>query len=144
MEVNTVVKLGNLFMSFLFAYSASVQLNDTDWYFWFPFYSSASLISLIHGTEKARYPLWSILNLCFGLLLLIKVIIEAAPMTAILSLDMNERVVREKCGSFLVISTMGLQIQSMLNGKERERFNAIGICCIVLLSIGLCSKYFLA
>eukprot|EP00250_Pteridium_aquilinum_P005413 c15504_g1_i2 orf=265-705(-) len=117
-------QLGCFFMAGLFAYSASVQLDDIDWYFWLPFYSSASLISLTHGVANARYPLWALLNFFFGLLLFIKVVLEAAAMGAILSLDMNERVVREKLGSLLVILAMVLQLQTMLNGKA-AKFHAL-------------------
>ncbi|KAJ8621044.1 hypothetical protein MRB53_029573 [Persea americana] len=37
----------SLFMASLFAYSASVQFNDPDWYFWFPLYASASVVNLL-------------------------------------------------------------------------------------------------
>ncbi|KAI5072170.1 hypothetical protein GOP47_0012276 [Adiantum capillus-veneris] len=127
-------------MAALFAYSASVQLDDVDWYWWLPFYASASLISFAHGFAHARYLLWALLNMFFGLLLFIKVILEAAPIGAMLSLDMNERVVREKLGSFLVIAAMALQLQT--NGTA-SKLNALGIWIFIVTSIVLCTTYFL-
>ncbi|MCO5564158.1 hypothetical protein L7F22_017814 [Adiantum nelumboides] len=115
-------------MAALFAYSASVQLDDVDWYWWLPFYTSASVISFAHGLVDTKYPLWALLNLFFGLLLFIKVILEAEPIGAIWSLDMNERVVREKLGSFLVMAAMALQLQTMSNGAA-ARLNALGKHC---------------
>ncbi|WJX95328.1 hypothetical protein P8452_76663 [Trifolium repens] len=80
-------------MSTLFAYSASVQLNDHDWYFWFPLYS--------------RF--WS--------------------------LDLSERVVREKIGSILVVISTILQLKAASNvQKDISNIVKYGMLILVIFS----------
>ena len=102
-----------------------------DWYFWLPLYASASIVSFMHTLAPKKYPLWTILTLLFGILLFFKVIIEAIEMDALFSMDMQQRIVREKWGSFLVAYAMALQLQSVLNTKT-SKLHFLGITCIFL------------
>ncbi|KAK7359935.1 hypothetical protein VNO77_01904 [Canavalia gladiata] len=111
-------KLFNLcsfLMATLFAYSASVQLNDPNWYFWFPLYSCACLINLTNGivSRKLNRPIATI-TLWVGLLLYIKVVLEdfVYEIAGFWSLDLSQRVVREKIGSMLVVISIILQIEA--------------------------------
>ncbi|CAJ2635522.1 unnamed protein product [Trifolium pratense] len=108
-------------MSTLFAYSASVQLNDHDWYFWFPLYSSACLINLTNciKTTKLNKPIATI-TLWIGILLYIKVVLEdfIYEIAGFWSLDLSERVVREKIGSILVIISTILQMKAASNVQK--------------------------
>lgn len=106
------------YMGILFAFSASVQLNDQDWYLWLPLYSLASVVNMmtvvnVNRPSCSRY----IIDITFwlGLALFVKVVIEAClwetnglKWREFLSLDMERRVVREKTGSGLVIISMWL------------------------------------
>ncbi|XP_057500095.1 uncharacterized protein LOC130784282 isoform X1 [Actinidia eriantha] len=105
----------SVLMALLFALSASVQFNDPDWYFWFPLYAIACVVNLVNGVSTynimrsvSKFTLW------LGFFLLFKVLIEdfVQGIAGFWSLDMRERVVREKFGSGLVISSMFLQLQA--------------------------------
>lgn len=136
--------LCSLLMASLFAYSASVQLNDSgtvillpfsyctvyknpsklnfsisfflflDWYFWFSLYGGASVVNLVNWAisskaikHVAEGALW------LGIFLFIRVIAESTlvdGVTGFWSLDLSERVIREKIGSGLVIISMILQL----------------------------------
>ncbi|KAF3338363.1 transmembrane protein 220 [Carex littledalei] len=108
----------SLLMSLLFAYSALVQLNDPDWYFWLPLYSSAFLVNLLKvgmPSKKRTLILVAQLTLVGGNLLFVKVVIEAlisGGLSAFWSMDMRERVVREKVGSGLVVLFMLLHFKA--------------------------------
>ncbi|KAK9108772.1 hypothetical protein Sjap_016832 [Stephania japonica] len=105
--------LCSLSMASLFAYSASVQLNDPDWYFWFPLYAFASTVNLFNCispskivNKVANTALW------LGVFLFVKVVIEdfMFELAGFWSLDLRKRVVREKIGSGLVVISMFLQL----------------------------------
>ncbi|KAF3438850.1 hypothetical protein FNV43_RR17125 [Rhamnella rubrinervis] len=105
--------LCSLLMATLFAYSASVQLNDPDWYFWFPLYSGACIVNLLNWIVSTRTishvasaALW------LGIYLFIKVVVEdfMDATSGFWSLDLSERVIREKAGSGLVVISMVLQL----------------------------------
>ncbi|XP_027347938.1 uncharacterized protein LOC113859332 [Abrus precatorius] len=107
--------LSSLLMATLFAYSASVQLNDPDWYVWFPLYSCACLINLtncIISTKLKR--LIAKIVLWVGILLHMKVVFEdfVHELAGFWSLDLSERVVREKIGSLLVVISSILQMEA--------------------------------
>ncbi|XP_057416490.1 uncharacterized protein LOC130711057 [Lotus japonicus] len=117
----------SLLMATLFMYSASVQLNDPDWYFWFPLYSCASLINItncIMITTKlnrliAKTALW------IGILLYLKVVVEdfVYGIAGFWSLDLSKRVVREKIGSVLVVLSTFLQMEAskFQNDPQKNR-----------------------
>uniref|UniRef100_A0A5B7BS30 Transmembrane protein n=1 Tax=Davidia involucrata TaxID=16924 RepID=A0A5B7BS30_DAVIN len=108
--------LCSLQMASLFAFSASVQFNDPDWYFWFPLYATACVVNLVNGVSiyKIIRPIAK-LALWLGVLLFIKVVIEdfVDGIAGFWSSDMRERVVREKFGSGLVVISMFLQLEAL-------------------------------
>lgn len=141
--------VSSLLMEFLFAYSASVQLNDSgiclffslslkimlnftscvfhaDWYLWFPLYALASAVNLINSrricNKSRRIRQMTSTALSLGLFLLVKVITEdvITERVGILCLDLTHRVVREKIGSGLVIASMVLQLQASCS-KRKEK-----------------------
>ncbi|XP_068311539.1 uncharacterized protein, partial [Pyrus communis] len=108
----------SLLMASLFAYSASVQLNDPDWYFWFPLYLGACVVNLVIWAvsskaikQVAEAALW------LGIFLFVKVTAESA--SGFLSLDLSERVIREKVGSGLVIISMLLQLAASKSSSAK-------------------------
>ncbi|KAL1219064.1 hypothetical protein V5N11_003947 [Cardamine amara subsp. amara] len=128
----------SLLMAFLFAYSASVQLNDPDWYFWFPLYTLACVVNLINCrrriTKSRRIKLMMRTSLSLGLFLFVKVVAEdvITEKVGVLSLDLTHRVVREKIGSGLVIASMVLQLKaSSLKPID------FGMVAIVIFGFGL-------
>ncbi|XP_074564117.1 uncharacterized protein LOC141820659 [Curcuma longa] len=148
-----VLSACSIFMSILFAYSASVQLNDPDWYLWLPFYAFASGVDLLYVGFAASRRLRQVasLVLCGGVLLLVKVVVEdyvGGGGCGLLSLDMRERVVREKLGSGLVVLSMSLQLKvSSDEGKVEERQSSArlaesGIVALVAVSIALSLHFF--
>lgn len=146
-----------LLMAALFAYSASVQLNDpgtlifvtflllhcwqqsklifsafflffflSDWYFWFPLYAIACVVNLVNWAisskkikQVAEAALW------LGMFLFIKVVAEdyVSGVSGFWSLDLRERVIREKIGSGLVIISMVLQLMASLSSPESPSQN---------------------
>ncbi|KAM6564519.1 hypothetical protein CsatB_024517 [Cannabis sativa] len=103
----------SLAMAALFAYSASVQLNDHDWYFWLPLYSGASIVNLVSWVISSK-PINHLGEavLCLGIFLFIKVVMEdiGDGISGFWSMDLSERVIREKIGSGLVVISMILQL----------------------------------
>ncbi|KAF9620210.1 hypothetical protein IFM89_010945 [Coptis chinensis] len=101
-------------MAFLFASSAAVQLNDPDWYLWFPLYTTASLVNLLRNTSTSR-TVKQTAKLAFwlGTFLFLKVVIEdyVDELAGFGSLNLEERVVREKVGSGLVMISMLLHLE---------------------------------
>jgi hypothetical protein len=110
-------------MAFLFAYSASVQLNDPDWYFWFPLYTLACVVNLINYRRRIKLMMMRT-ALSLGVFLLVKVIAEdvITEKVGVLSLDLTHRVVREKIGSGLVIASMVLQLQASSSSSKTIDF----------------------
>ncbi|PIA55594.1 hypothetical protein AQUCO_00700121v1 [Aquilegia coerulea] len=122
-ESTKLFKSCSLLMAFLFAYSASVQFNDpvrvlhdySDWYLWFPLYASACVVNLLlHNIFKtcktiAKVAFW------LGVFLFVKVVIEdyVNELAGFWSLDLEERVVREKIGSGLVVISMLLHLEAL-------------------------------
>ncbi|KAI6673065.1 hypothetical protein NL676_000971 [Syzygium grande] len=147
-------RICSLLMGLLFAYSASVQLDDPDWYFWLPLYSFACLVnltSLVFFTSKL-VPSIGRLALWLGLFLFIKVVVEGYrhKIAGFWSLDMRERVVREKFGSGLVVFSMFLHLEATSNqmglftGKDEEvaKFVELGQMILVGISYGLSLVFF--
>ncbi|RID47969.1 hypothetical protein BRARA_I04522 [Brassica rapa] len=134
--------VSSLLMAFLFAYSASVQLNDSDWYLWFPLYALASAVNLINSrricNKSRRIRQMTSTALSLGLFLLVKVITEdvITERVGILCLDLTHRVVREKIGSGLVIASMVLQLQASCS-KRKEKSVDFGMAATVIFGYGL-------
>ncbi|AEC07485.1 putative TMEM220 protein [Arabidopsis thaliana] len=125
----------SLLMAFLFAYSASVQLNDPDWYFWFPLYTLACVVNLINYRRRIKLMMMRT-ALSLGVFLLVKVIAEdvITEKVGVLSLDLTHRVVREKIGSGLVIASMVLQLQASSSSSKTIDF---GMVATVIFGYGL-------
>ncbi|XP_015890190.3 uncharacterized protein LOC107424829 [Ziziphus jujuba] len=102
-----------LLMATLFAYSASVQLNDPDWYFWFPLYAGAFVVNLLNWIiPSSTISHVAAISLWLGIYLFIKVVVEdfMNSISGFWSLDLSERVIREKVGSGLVVLSMILHL----------------------------------
>ncbi|CAI0554363.1 unnamed protein product [Linum tenue] len=104
-------------MGALFAYSASVQLNDPDWYFWFPLYTGACAVNLMNVAAATSNPVSrriAEVTLWAALFLFCKVVVEdlATGTAGLWSLDLRERVVREKIGSGMVFVSMVLHFKA--------------------------------
>ncbi|KAF5752943.1 hypothetical protein HS088_TW01G00861 [Tripterygium wilfordii] len=134
-------------MASLFAYSASVQFNDPDWYFWLPLYACAFFVNLVNWVflfnstirQIAKLALW------LGLFLFVKVVIEGfvSGAAGFWSLDLSERVVREKIGSGLVVTSMILHLEaSSSEAKLRPRYIEHGMTILVGISYGLPFAFF--
>ncbi|CAK7339487.1 unnamed protein product [Dovyalis caffra] len=154
MATTIVFSLCSLLMAALFGYSASVQLNDPDWYFWFPLYACACVVNLLNWAisnttirQIAKVTLW------FGIFMFLKVFIEdfVSGTVGFWSLDLSERVVREKTGSGLVVISMILHLEAssepkhpMIPRKRREfpRFVEYGMAILVIFSFGLPFVFF--
>ncbi|KAK6924293.1 TMEM220 protein [Dillenia turbinata] len=120
--------LCSLLMALIFAYSTSVQFNDSDWYFWIPLYASACVVHLMNMHYKFDYkPTKPIakLALCLGIFLFIKVVLEdfVNGIAGFWSLDLRERVVREKIGSGLVVISMLLHLEALSITRESTKGN---------------------
>nr|DAD21777.1 TPA_asm: hypothetical protein HUJ06_023240 [Nelumbo nucifera] len=112
----------SLLLASLFAYSASVQLDDPDWYLWLPLYACASVVNLVRATFKSKTISRRIAKFafCLGVSLLLKVVMEAYlhGLAGFWSLDLRKRVVREKMGSFFVVISMFLQLEALSIQKK--------------------------
>ncbi|CAD5173319.1 unnamed protein product [Musa acuminata subsp. malaccensis] len=146
----------SVLMSLLFAYSASYfyDLFLPDWYFWFPLYAFAFGINLLHcGFTSNTLSRSAMSILCAGILLLVKVIVEGyvEGVAGLWSLNMRERVVREKLGSGLVVMSMFLHLKASHASKEAKkgrgelaaRSAESGMVILVAASIGLTVYFFL-
>lgn len=85
-----------------------------DWYFWFPLYTlacAANLINCRRISKSTRIKQMIGTTLSLGLFLFFKAVAEdvITEKVGVLSLDLTQRVVREKIGSGLVIASMVLQ-----------------------------------
>ncbi|KAM7506940.1 hypothetical protein LguiA_017393 [Lonicera macranthoides] len=125
-------------MASLFALSASMQFNDPDWYFWLPLYAIACAVNLVNGVfthkitkQVPKFGLW------LGILLFIKVVLEDLlhGISGFWSLNLRDRVVREKFGSGLVISCMLLHLQVSSKTKAANYVQYGMIMQITLLSL---------
>ncbi|KAM1426286.1 hypothetical protein FF2_018346 [Malus domestica] len=152
--ITKLYTLCSLLMASLFAYSASVQLNDPDWYFWFPLYFGACFVNLVIWAvsskaikQVAEAALW------LGIFLFIKVTAESASLkgaSGFLSLDLSERVIREKVGSGLVIISMLLQLaasksslaKALLQQSYYPTYVKYGMAVLVGFSFGLPFVFF--
>ncbi|KAK8716713.1 hypothetical protein V6N13_044017 [Hibiscus sabdariffa] len=58
----------------MFGFSSSVQLNDPDWYFWFPLYACACIVNLLNWRISPKGSIKHIAEvvLCLGVFLFIK------------------------------------------------------------------------
>ncbi|CAA7033172.1 unnamed protein product [Microthlaspi erraticum] len=130
-------------MAILFAYSASVQLNDPDWYFWFPLYTLAFAVNLINckrTSHSRRIRQITKTALSLALFLLVKVVTEdvITEKVGVFSLDLTHRVVREKIGNGLVIASMILQLQaSSSKSKQKKKFIDFGMATTATFGYGL-------
>ncbi|KAG6508563.1 hypothetical protein ZIOFF_033937 [Zingiber officinale] len=108
----------------IIASGKSSLLFLSDWYLWLPFYASASFVDLLYVGFAASRRLRQAASLVLwgGVLLLVKVVVEdyVDGCSGLLSLDMRERVVREKLGSGLVVLSMSLQLKVSSNEGEVE------------------------
>ncbi|KAF8008056.1 hypothetical protein BT93_K1895 [Corymbia citriodora subsp. variegata] len=136
----------SLLMGLLFAYSALVQLDDPDWFFWLPLYSFACLVnltSLVFFTSKLVASIGKLV-LWLGLFLFMKVVMEdyRHEIAGFWSVDMRERVVREKFGSGLVVLSMFLHLEAtsnekgLLTWKDEGVVKRIELGQMILVSIG--------
>ncbi|XP_021905142.1 uncharacterized protein LOC110820075 isoform X1 [Carica papaya] len=137
----------SLLMASMFAYSASVQLNDPDWYFWFPLYAFASMVNLLNWKISYNIRIRHVANLALllGIFLFFKILLEicssGTTIAGFLSLDLNQRLVREKTGSGLVVISMILHIKTSSpspNPKQPKlpRFVEYGMAGLVGFSYG--------
>ncbi|KAK4426324.1 hypothetical protein Salat_1400900 [Sesamum alatum] len=116
-----------LLMALLFAVSACFQFNDPDWYFWIPLYVTASLVNLLNWAKPdSRTTKTGGFAFCLGVFLFVKVSIEAS-VHEFWSLDMRERVVREKFGSGLVVVSMFLYLDSSSTSDHPTRLAKYGM-----------------
>ncbi|XVF17801.1 hypothetical protein REPUB_Repub10bG0155400 [Reevesia pubescens] len=84
-------------------------LIGIDWYFWFPLYACACVVNSLNWRISPKVgPIKHIAKVAMllGVFLFIKVVIEdfVRKIAGFWSLDLTERVIREKTGSALVIS----------------------------------------
>ncbi|XP_059456439.1 uncharacterized protein LOC132186478 [Corylus avellana] len=139
--------LCSVLMAFLFAFSASVQLDDPDWYFWFPLYACACVVNMVNWVVScsSRTQIRNIARmlLLLGILLFIKVVIEdfVNGTAGFWSLDLSKRVVREKTGSGLVVISLILQLEASLvpqapMRKRKEFAKLVGYRMAILVGFG--------
>ncbi|XP_059624698.1 uncharacterized protein LOC132267574 isoform X2 [Cornus florida] len=143
----------SLLMASLFALSASLQFNDPDWYFWFPLYATACVVNLANWISNkkiirsnAKFSLW------LGVFLFLKVVIEdfVYGIAGFWSLDMRERVVREKFGSRFVVCSMFLQLEALSIPNDPTRGRKVyvakhvqyGMAVLVGFSYGVSFLFF--
>ncbi|XP_031107602.1 transmembrane protein 220 [Ipomoea triloba] len=136
----SVFRVCSILMAFLFAMSASFQLNDPDWYLWIPLYSTATIVNSVNGASNlmavrklAKCTFW------LGIIVFIKLgILDLQNgIVGLWSMDMRERAVREKLGSGLVIISMCLHLR-----KSTPKNLDYGMLTLVVVSYGLCSAFF--
>ncbi|OAY35377.1 uncharacterized protein LOC110627324 [Manihot esculenta] len=146
----------SLLMSAIFAYSGFVQLNDPDWYFWFPLYASSCVVNMLNWAISSNFiRKIAEVTLWLGIFLFFKVVMEdfVNETAGFWSLDLSERVVREKTGSGLVIFSLILQLQALSklenskSGNQRKkkvfpRFVEYGMAILVSFSFGLPLVFF--
>ncbi|KAI3462799.1 hypothetical protein Pfo_019462 [Paulownia fortunei] len=135
-----------LLMASLFALSACFQFNDSDWYFWIPLYATACIVNLVNWAKAnsrirkmAKFGFW------LGVFLFIKVSIEdyLHGTAGFWSLDMRERIVREKFGSGLVISSMFLLLENSSNTNHHPTLvTKYGMPILVGIAYGLSFLFF--
>ncbi|WOL20685.1 hypothetical protein Cni_G29490 [Canna indica] len=98
---------------------------SSNWYFWFPIYGLACGVNLllIGFTSKGFSNQLALVVLWGGTALLVKVMVEdyVQGIAGLLSLDMHERVVREKLGSGLVIMSMLLHLKASHASEEAKK-----------------------
>ncbi|XP_022133255.1 transmembrane protein 220 [Momordica charantia] len=146
----------SLLMAFLFAYSTAVQFNDPDWYLWVPLYGCACAVNLpnwVISSETIGYVAKATLGL--GIYLWVKVVAEdyVNGIAGFLSLDLSERVVREKTGSGLVMASMILVLMAESPSPKLHRtskslrpfprYLPCGMATLVAFSYGLPVFFFL-
>ncbi|XP_021658799.2 uncharacterized protein LOC110648765 isoform X2 [Hevea brasiliensis] len=68
----------SLLMAAIFAYSACVQLNDPDWYFWFPLYACACVVNMLNWAISSKTFIRKIaeVTVWLGIFLFLKVVVE--------------------------------------------------------------------
>ncbi|XP_047945163.1 uncharacterized protein LOC125191791 [Salvia hispanica] len=112
MGENSLNRICCLLMASLFGLSTCFQFNDPDWYLWIPLYASACYVNLLKFCKpnSPRIRKVAKFGLCLGVFLFIKVWAEDLihGICGIWCMDMRERVVRERFGSGLVVSSMFL------------------------------------
>ncbi|KAJ4965345.1 hypothetical protein NE237_017194 [Protea cynaroides] len=146
----------SVLMAFLFAYSASVQFNDQDWYFWIPLYGCAFVVNLINYDSTSK-KIRKIAKITFwlGVFLFCKVVTEdyyLRGLAGFWSFDLGERVLREKIGSGLVVTSMLLQLEASSASDENDDVDLkeldvpiyveYGMAALVGVSYGFCVVFF--
>ncbi|WCJ30971.1 hypothetical protein M5689_012491 [Euphorbia peplus] len=144
----------SLLMATIFAYSASVQLNDPDWYLWFPLYACACVVNLVNWAISSQTIIRQVakITLLVGIFMFFKVVIEdfIGGIAGFWCLDLSERVVREKVGSGLVMFSMLLHLKAadlensmkMKKTKLTSAFDDYGMTILVAFSLGLPFVFF--
>ncbi|XP_027151741.1 uncharacterized protein LOC113751798 isoform X1 [Coffea eugenioides] len=118
-----------------------------DWYFWFPLYACGCIVNLVNGLSKfpkMRLRIVAKFSLSLGIFLFIKPSIEDlgnGTGAGLWSLDMRERVVREKLGSGLVVASMFLNLQlpssrHLPKGQETKVAKLTEHGMLILVGIG--------
>ncbi|TXG59555.1 hypothetical protein EZV62_014128 [Acer yangbiense] len=139
----------SLLMSSMFAYSASVQLNDPDWCFWFPLYACACGVNLLNWKISSKKITGYAVKiaLLLGISMFVKVVIEdfVKGIAGFCSLNLMERVVREKIGSGLVVISMILHLKASSVQRKNKRLSRLidfGMAGLVCFSYGLPFVFF--
>lgn len=127
-DITKSVQVCSRLMAALFAISTYFQFNDPDWYFWIPLYMSACIVNLVKIRSRiralARFTFW------LGVFLFLKVVMEdfLSGIAGFWSLDMRERVVREKfgtgAGDLFHVSALGIFILPKYTFKSPKIWNA--------------------
>lgn len=140
-------RICSILMAALFLASASVQFNDPDWYLWIPLYSCAAYVNLMSSlasVSSKRTTATGKITFWLGIFLLSKVLLENyfGDIVGIWSLDMRNRLVREKIGSGLVTSSMILQLSFEEDSTKRKTmklrsYMEYGMAFLVGISYGL-------
>ncbi|XP_073286056.1 uncharacterized protein [Primulina huaijiensis] len=136
------VEVCSRLMAALFAISTYFQFDDPDWYFWIPLYMSACVVNLVEISSRIR----KLAKIAFWLggFLFLKVVTEdfLDGIAGFWSLDMRERVVREKFGSGLVICSMFLQLEYSCFPNYPSKLPKYGMPILVGVAYGLSFGFF--
>ena len=96
-----------------------------DWYFWFPLYACACVVNMVNWAISSTTTIMHVarVSLLLGLFLFIKVVMEdfVNEIAGFWSLNLSERVVREKIGSGLVVISLILQLEASLVPEDPMR-----------------------
>nr|KJB17839.1 hypothetical protein B456_003G018300 [Gossypium raimondii] len=127
----------SLLMAIMFGLSSSVQLNDPGilpvllLVLLVSLYACACIVNLLNWRISGYIKHVAQVALCLGVLLFIKVVVEGyvRKIAGLWSLDLAERVVREKTGSLLAIISMVLHLVCLsepVDVKPRKKRKIVG------------------